>query len=168
MSFLLYVSFGSRSICLPCDMLNNNSNRSHFAPFAFSKIRLNSLRPGNPIRHQNGSSLIQLVACCMFSDKPLPETELPKSIIGNNHKMSTIYEALLKKQLLKMSSDKWWPFLKLDDWCSNIKKGKHIFCIYLINWSSKKLCHFMNLVEFFFYSNRKSNNQGLYRQSDFI
>ena len=62
-------------------------------------------------------SLLQMMACCLFSAKPLSEPMLPDCQLDPKHAKEGFSEILFKIQKvsfmtmhLKMLSLKWWPF----------------------------------------------------------
>ena len=97
---------------------------------------INWLRPSDAyICHQNRQSLIQIMACCLFSTKPLSKPVLTCQLDPWEHISLTFgskYDNFhWKKNSFRMYSAEWWPFclclnVLIDLWLPGHKIMSHL------------------------------------------
>ena len=85
------------------------------------------------VRQWNGSSLVQVMACCLFGGKPLPEPMLVYCQLNSSKQVSVIFEFEFyhfhtRKYIWKCRLPKWWPFCPGGD--GSIRSDHWIIIIY--------------------------------------
>ena len=116
-------------------------------------LRFNSLIPGDAyMRKQIRQSLLQIMACRLFGDKPLSEPILAYCSVDPGNKLHYIWIKIhwfyFKKMHLKMFSANWWLFCSgfctfkvahiISVFNTMMKSHEKTFCV---SWASVQIIH---------------------------